>query len=696
MAIDSRFITSVDLVEYFVDKTTGLPLSGGKLKFYKDNARTVPKLVYQLTGAPPNYTYTALSDELTLSSVGTPIDTAGNNIALYYFPYDEFGNVELYYITVTDYLGVEQCVREAWPNISGDENPALNKTNIANELTNPQFAQILFNPLLTPTITIPGAGTYNIRIAAGWNLNVTATGATTVQLTRNAIAGSTAYPFNPPYTLTVTPGANITALSLSQRLNNNPSIWSPQPGGADGYLATSILLAPLSSVTIYYAPSNGAQQTLLTANNLTGIYAESNNTVQLTPASNADSSAVGYVDIIISLPVSNAVTLSNIQVVGLETNLQGVVYDQTSVNRQYDLMFNYYNSLLQYKPIRSYLVGWDFALNPTQALGPTLAASGAGANTSRYVWDQTVVFQSANSGPAISRGTNGCLTITATNTTQFALVQYLEQSVARMILNGRNSVNLAAFTSLVGGLGGTISLWYTTDSSLPSCAANNSIVATLNAAGKPATFNGNWSEVPRSNLGDATFNIGASPNTTNFNDYGFSGWDLNGIAASNTATWFAIVVGFASLPAASTVNIDSISLVPGDIPTRPAPLTGGEALRMCQWYYRKTFAQGTIPATAVGVHTGELFFIANKAGAVLNTSGFFGWPTMVTIPTVTYFSPALNNNQAYDEVNATGCTNTAPVQTTADGTVINCTANALTAVGDFIGVHATMDSRLGK
>ena len=41
---------------------------------------------------------------------------------------------------------------------------------------------------------------------------------------------------------------------------------------------------------------------------------------------------------------------------------------QNSVNRQNDYLFHYYNPLLQYKPIESFLIGWDFPVNPAQPL----------------------------------------------------------------------------------------------------------------------------------------------------------------------------------------------------------------------------------------------------------------------------------------------------------------------------------------
>lgn len=696
MPLDPRYITGVGLEEYFVDKSTGLPLAGGRVTFYRDIARNVLKPVYQLEGAPPypGNPYVALPNPIILSDVGTLQDANGNNIPIYYFPYDDDDNIDLYYVTIENNQGTPQFTRQAWPNTTEEDNPTSTQVSISNQLTNPQFATILFNNPVT--INITGAETRTISIAPGWDLTYTSTGATTIVVTQTAVAGTTAYPFNPPYTLTVTPGANLTGVSLSQRLFQNPAIWSPQVGALNGFLSGSILLAPGSSLQMNYAPNAGPVQEILDANNLSGNYDTFNNTIQLTPPANPTVPPDGYVDIVLVLPLGAATTFSNVQVVGLESNLQGVVYDQTPVNRQQDFMFHYYNPLLQYKPIPSYLVGWDFALNPTQPLGPTLAASAAGANTSRYTWDQTIVFQSANSGPATSRGANGSYQVTATNATQFALIQYLGHTEAREILNDRIAVNVAAISNQLGGLAANISLWYTDNPAVPDITANNSLVTGLSATGKPNAVVAGWNEVPRSNLGDANFSIATSPNTTNFNDYSFNGWDLNGIAATDTANFFAIVVGTAQLGVGRTCNFHSISLCSGDIATRPAPLTLAQTTLNCQRYFYSTFRPGIVPAQNVGFETGETSITSYANGAMSITSGSYNLPVpMREIPNATFYNPSAANNRAFDRSSGASwaTTNLNFNSTTTWGWV--GTQDAGGQIGFVNCVHITLDARFG-
>ncbi len=702
MALDGRYVTTVSLDEYFVLKDTGEPNSFGTIEFWQDDNRVVPKNVFQLTGAPPNYTYTALPNPITLSAVGTPSDVNGNNVAIYYFPYDANDDIQLYYVVVRDQFGVVQETREAWPNVTDNANPGANQAGITNELSNPQFVDVNFLPTNPRTLNVTGAAITTIPIAPRWDLVVDHTATTTVTVQRTAVQGSSAYPGNPPFTLTITPGLNVQALTLRQRLENNPDIFSRAAGGTNGYISGSVLLAPGSSLEMQYQPNGQPTQQVLVANNGGGAYAEFNNTIQLAPAANPSTGDTGYVDILLVLPVGTATTLSNVQIVGLDSNIQNVGYDQVTANRQKDQLFNYYNPLLQAKPIRSYLVGWNFPQNPTQFLGPNLAASAAGANTSRYVWDQTIVFQSANNGAAISRSAagNGALRITATNATQFALIQYLPQVDARKILNNSMSATLSAITAFAGGLGGTISLWYTTDAMLPSTAANQSLVATIDANGKPATFNGNWTEVPRSGLGDAQFTVGNSA-TTNFNDYSFNGWDVNGIAGANTATFFAIVVGFAQLGAAATIDIDSISLVPGDIPTRPAPQSDNEVLADCQRYYEMSFNIGTVPAQNLGTASGMAAWFcpaAAVAGFIFQHFVYFKVPkhTVPLAANIITYNPQAANAEVRAIQDALDQAGTAILYESQMGFGISIAAfTPGTNSSSAMGVCWTCDARLG-
>ena len=597
MSLDPAYVTSVDLSPYLADKDTGAPLAGGVIQFWQDDARSVPKSVYELTGSPPNYTYAALPNPVVLSATGTIEDANGNSCALYYYPYDAEGNIQLYYVVVLNSLGVIQFTREAWPNVTDESSPITSQNNtIVNLLSNPQFADVLFNPAIPLVIPFSSMteATMTVAIAPDWNLNISYLGSGNVTVQRTTVAGSADAVTNPPYLLSITPGSSITMLTLSQRLYNNAGIWSPQPGGPGGYVAATIALGNNTTAQIYYVPSHGTKQPILMSTNMSGALAVSYGTALLTPSNNPDTGDTGYIDISIYLSTTNVSQLTSVQIVALDNNDTNIAFQQTPVNRQRDQLFHYYDPLLQAKPISSYLIGWDFPYNPAQFLGTSVPAQALGTNTSYYAWDQTIIFQTATSGVTISQSANGAFTATCNAAaTQIALIQYLDQATARDLLAGRLSVNMNGTSSSVAGISGKITLWYTTGATLPDMNANQSLVQALDATGKPTSFHfaggQGWTEVTRSGLGDAVFTL----STTSENSQ-FSGWeDL--LTGSTTATFFAIVVGTVQLTntAPDTLNFLSISLVPGDIATQPAPKTPDQVLRECERFYEQSYSSGT-------------------------------------------------------------------------------------------------------
>lgn len=142
MGLNPKLILAPSLQMYFVDKDNGLPLTNGSVVFFKDQARTIPKPVYQISGTPPNYLYNVLPNPISLSSVGTFMDNSGNDILPYYYPYtgtpdQDQSDVELYYIEVYDSLGVLQFTREGWPNFGAGD--IVTSQDITNFVPNGQF-----------------------------------------------------------------------------------------------------------------------------------------------------------------------------------------------------------------------------------------------------------------------------------------------------------------------------------------------------------------------------------------------------------------------------------------------------------------------------------------------------------------------------------------------------------------------------
>lgn len=193
MALDTRYIPLNFLQQYFVDIATGLPLAGGIVTFYKDQARTQLKDIFQISGTPPNYTYTALPNPLTLSANGTFVDASGNDISVYAFPYDSAGAVELYFVTVYSNLAVFQFSREGLPNTGTQSVSDLG--SVVNYVPNGQF--LLHNNIMSAVVADIGKVTQAVTVVApgGWTFE-RAPGATSTDFVKFTNFGS--YITNPP------------------------------------------------------------------------------------------------------------------------------------------------------------------------------------------------------------------------------------------------------------------------------------------------------------------------------------------------------------------------------------------------------------------------------------------------------------------------------------------------------------------
>jgi hypothetical protein len=475
----------------------------------------------------------------------------------------------------------------------------------SNQITNPQFAVTNF---VSPYAIVSATDPDPIEIGPGWFLELAGTGSVT--LTKVPLSSATPNPSNAPYALRITlTGWNANSTFLRQRFQQNGMLWANK-------IVSSTLTARVEgsaiAVSANLIDSNGTTLAeVLDVPSINGSFNEFTGYGDLPATSNPDVPPAAYIDYKLGLPNNIDIYVTSIQLVVQELPIEPS-FEQDSIDRQIDHTFHYYKDPLIQKPISSHLVGWDFALNPAQEFGNTVAASAIGANKSKYVWDQTIIFQSANSGVGVTRDNSGAIKLTAAAATQTALIQYLGVPATKDMLEDALSTNIAAYCSAAAGLKMTVSLWYTTDVSLPvvTTGTNNSLVLTLDANGKPATFNGTWVEVPRINgLGNATFTVSQKGATEDFFDYNFNGWSLEGDVIINSATFFAIVIGTAPMAMNDTVTFDSVSLNSGTIATRPAPQTPDEVIRQCQYFYEKSYNVDVpalpAPVTFIGMFIAE-------------------------------------------------------------------------------------------
>lgn len=170
MSIDPKYIAASDLELFLVDKMTGKPLSAGTLEFFSDTNRSQRKAIYTISGTAPNYTFVELLNPSTLSLAGTFQDEDGNNVIPYYYPYDNQGNIDLYYIEVKSSGGVEQFTREAWPPQANTGGGDLANANAINYIPNGQF--VAHNEIEPDEIadTVAGEVTQSVTSIApgGW------------------------------------------------------------------------------------------------------------------------------------------------------------------------------------------------------------------------------------------------------------------------------------------------------------------------------------------------------------------------------------------------------------------------------------------------------------------------------------------------------------------------------------------------
>lgn len=327
MTIDARYVLA-DLQEYFVDKDTGLPLSGGIVTFYEDIARTTLKPIYTIGGSPPNYSYTQLPNPLTLSSVGTPMDASGNDVLIYYFPYQGIpevstGVVDLYYVTVQSAGEVDQFERQAVPNFSLGSD--INANNNVNFIPNGQFLAHLNVP---PTLTTPaGQITQAVTDIAwgGWTFERPSGSSSVDNVSFSRYGSITDNPTgNPRYALVVTtsqPGVGDDFKNVCVKFKNVNTFTVPTTTPSQDYtfsfsgmtLNSSSLPVTLAIIQ-YYGAGGSATRTTQIGNTITLTPSEQTFSVIFSFPNN-DTASLGlgdddYVQIAIQLPSNSGLSVS--------------------------------------------------------------------------------------------------------------------------------------------------------------------------------------------------------------------------------------------------------------------------------------------------------------------------------------------------------------------------------------------------
>ena len=644
MALDERYALLIAYNQQFVDKVTGEALAGGTVAFYRDTSRGVAKNVFKIGGTPPNYNYTSLGPVLTLSDAGTIIDDDNNQVALYGYPYDSAGELDLYYMVVRDSDGVLQWTREGIPNWTAATDPTSETFPVQNQVANPQFTEQFLNEGFDTTITVNAVSDQVYPVAPGWDLVVSAAAAATMTIRRYAIAGSSAIPTNPPYVFDLNIGSGFSKVHLRQRTLKNSGLWTSTVTNSvskDVYLSGSFTAQEQDGITrqlsLYYQESNGVNNTtpiLVAQGAVTNDeYIEFNGVSDdaVPTSTNSHTGDSGYVDIYLEFASPSHIRVSSIQMLPTLSQAGGdfLEYDRNSSDREQALMGSFYLPQMSKRPLKSYLTGWDFPLNPSQFQDITTTKNVT--TTAAYFIDQTICQSKVGNIACVRNGTGdqntyGLKFTTANNLEALLMLQYLTGQEVKDLLANKLAVNVNAFK--IGSNDVRVRVYLlagNASSTFETLDDGDTVVATWSADGTITTLASNWEEIPRSNLDTAKatvaeLSVASDVNSENF-DYQFSQWEMTDDTDIASFTNFAIAVTFEIPTNATVFTVNSISLVPGQVATRPAPQTASEVFMECMQYYQKSYPPGTAAGTA-SIDTGYAHGYANNNSPSGNTRTF--------------------------------------------------------------------------
>jgi hypothetical protein len=315
MALNPMYVVAPNIQYFLVDRDSGLPLSNGKVFFYRDQDMVTPKPVYELQGNAANYTYSPLPNPLILSSAGTIVDDNGNQVVPYFFPFDAEGNQDLYYIVVQNAVGSPQFTVHAWPNPttgggSGGDNGLL------NYVPNGQF---LAHTNLVNNALVAGS---NIIAQGGWTIELDPAATSVNTLTWESQQPTTEPPQSPRWVADFVASTFVgTETIKSFRLKfNDVNKFNDQGPFTFSFWGTATSTVPFTINVVKYfgsgSPSSGLQPAipqetgqLTTSNPPNGLYNFSIN------FGSNDSYTVGpnnddFVAVEIAFPVSSVFNVS--------------------------------------------------------------------------------------------------------------------------------------------------------------------------------------------------------------------------------------------------------------------------------------------------------------------------------------------------------------------------------------------------
>ncbi len=527
-----------------------------------------------------------------------------------------------------------------------------------NQISNSNFSNVNFATTIAspdnPVMVITTAGTY--QIAPDWDLILTGAGTTT--LTQQIYSGSGI--LNSPnalnYSLRIANTGWSTAV-LSQRFSNNGAIFG------SGAISASVVARGIVSAQVFslsYVPSVGAGSVIISnATALTGNFRTYSGTINLPDSTNTDTSTTAYVDIQLNLPVSGTMEITDVQIVGqnsqlidTSTNMPFPVntdiptvrpgYQQQSQERILDQLFHHYADSIITQPKSTIVTGWQFPLNPWQFT--TTTVTNVAAN--QYTADQTIVIQQAYvtsataNNVAVGRGTNienysfQVNPVTAHN--QFAIVQYIASQTARPFWTRVLSSRVRCGIRTTHGTKVAMKMRLIYKASAPGTVSQADPIVTWVEGSDPVFAAGYTAIAP---IDDPVFVC-----DDNNSEFSFNGFQLP--ASSNDNMTLGIVFySVSNMDQTATADnffIGEVSLVENDFGIFTNPKTYDQVLQECQYYYEKSYNAGNLPGavTVIGVRTAPLRVSYVDNHTYLNSFSFVFDAEKRAIPaTISFWTP---------------------------------------------------------
>lgn len=133
-----QYTIAPSLQQGFIDKDSGELLAFGYIDFFRDLDHSTRKPIYTISGPPDAPVFTELPNPLFLSAIGTFIDPNNQqDIIPYYKPFDDEGNIDLYYIEVYNSGNVLQFTRDHYPTVANGGSDLIVSQN--NYIPDGQF-----------------------------------------------------------------------------------------------------------------------------------------------------------------------------------------------------------------------------------------------------------------------------------------------------------------------------------------------------------------------------------------------------------------------------------------------------------------------------------------------------------------------------------------------------------------------------